>query len=751
MALTASRALLAFLAGLIASGAVPAETPEQLLDRLEARASSLATVHVRTIAVQRSPFPAWDEKRTEFWQERVKDTCRNRIEIEQAAVSNNGKRTVNLRRLEVDQGDQRWIEIKMTGPERTRILKDSPACANPFYAEIREYFAEEKATIMPSEKIDGTTCAVLQFQRGALPVMTTYWIAEQTGTVLRKTVTRPYANEEMHLVEFDTTGPIDESLFRYTPPDGAHVNEVGVMSAMLDRMERTRSSFASIYFETSTIRTSGPPSDEWQRREWLLQDGQKLLFRSERQAFPPEGKPARSHRILTVSDGVHQWREERNGVDVEVVKARASGPDLSIRMLRFQIRSRDAGLLAPREIEGERCSGVEIQVGGQISRYWFSERYGILWRLEHVRGGRTETVDVRTVTRVETNEPADPKLFTYTVPEGVIPYDSIAEYEQLEKLLASSEAVHPDTDTGRHTWRSDAVKRLEASKSVTTRERFSLSLSPDDRWLVFYKISPGEFTPTALVALDLASGIAHEFDLEGLDIETSELSERCWSPDGQYCFADDWNPGRRRGRGHPSFFLDFSGGFPDLIKQPDYGGPEEGEPRTFADFGYGKLGCSDCYDRGDKIIQTRLPKDYLRFNFPDSTRVTLARDGRKIYCQKRLGMAIGLYEYDLSSETDRRIARIVHESLMEETISEMRESPDGRFLAFHGAQQLQLVDLERDKIYRVADGVYHGIHWTSDSGRLFFYSCENPGWCGGESDYLYWVAVEDLREPNPTE
>ena len=272
------------------------QTPEQLVDSLEARSAALVTLHVLARTTQQRLWPpGTTETSLELWQQRQDRTCRNRVELDKAWVSKDGTRTLVESRLEVDQGDIRWID--RTNASGRRILEELPTCTNPFYTEIRERFIVEEATIAPSEELDGTRCAVVRFEHRLYGIMTTYWIAEETGIVLRKkTITGSGADEEMHLALLDTHAPLDEELFLYSAPDDVPRNDVAAITAMLDRMTRTRGTFDSIYFETSTVREGGYPSPDRRSREWIVQDGEKQKYRRETRLVPPEDQAGRSRR-----------------------------------------------------------------------------------------------------------------------------------------------------------------------------------------------------------------------------------------------------------------------------------------------------------------------------------------------------------------------------------------------------------------------------------------------------------------------
>jgi hypothetical protein len=200
------------------------------------------------------------------------------------------------------------------------------------------------------------------------------------------------------------------------------------ISEILDRVVRTRARFASIYFETSLRRVRDRQRPERATREWLAQEGPTLKYRREVRTVDPSGRTNGQINTITVSDGRHRWNESRLDEEIQVTKMPASGADPELVLLRGQIRAADASPLGSREIERHRCSGLEIRHPGSVARYWFSEQYGIQWKRERItNSGGTESAIVRTVTRVETDQPVAPDVFTYTPPEGVEVHASAAE------------------------------------------------------------------------------------------------------------------------------------------------------------------------------------------------------------------------------------------------------------------------------------------------------------------------------------
>ena len=214
----------------------------------------------------------------------------------------------------------------------------------------------------------------------------------------------------------------------YAPPTGAKINDAASIEEVLDRAVRARARFASIYFETSMRRVHDRQRPERATREWLAHEGRILKYRREVRTVDPSGRTNGRINTITVSDGRHRWNESRLGEEIQATKMPGSGADPELALLRAQTRGADATLLGPREIEGHRCSGLEIRHPGSIARYWFSEQYGIQWKRERITSsGGTESAIVRSVTRVETDQPIAPDVFTYTPPEGVEVHDSAVE------------------------------------------------------------------------------------------------------------------------------------------------------------------------------------------------------------------------------------------------------------------------------------------------------------------------------------
>lgn len=287
------------------------------------------------------------------------------------------------------------------------------------------------------------------------------------------------------------------------------------------------------------------------------------------------------------------------------------------------------------------------------------------------------------------------------------------------------------------------LERVDGSSGVDDVDSLYFTISPDDRWILFAK-EEGDRHSVRLVLVDLVTGSKYRFVGGESGFRHLRLREDCWTPDSRFClWHHEGTADMHRYSTPPSFLLDVGGTKPTHTVRPVRGAPIWEGPLP------SRLMCSDCTEPDGEFIVANLPRSY-RYRSPQSEGdARLSRDRRRIFCQEDLGRGVALQEFDVRSRSVRRLKNF--RSLFKTYahyfgtggIQELRESPDGRFLAFRLGVELKVLDLERNKVRTVKRHVFGSLHWTADSSHLFFYA-HAKGNDPKRERYLYSIRTEDL-------
>jgi hypothetical protein len=291
-------------------------------------------------------------------------------------------------------------------------------------------------------------------------------------------------------------------------------------------------------------------------------------------------------------------------------------------------------------------------------------------------------------------------------------------------------------------WNADhAVRRIEETQGFRSDNLFHFTISPDDRWLVFFRRTTPEEAATRhwslgnLRVLDLRSGSLHSFTLaEGEAPESLEHGDASWSPDSSHCLLPP--PTSFTWDGENGILIDVHDPAKISVVSTAVGhGPQRGVDVKGTPYStLEQYRCSDCsrHLNDVELMKKRVEEKYLDFEPAPIYANAYAKqivsfDGKKIYFQKGARTdEVALIELDIASGQERELASYKGDCAQ---IDRMRPSPDGKKLAFQFTTGCNFVSKPTVCVMDVATGVYQTIgkasggtmHWTSDSRRLFFY------------------------------
>jgi hypothetical protein len=299
------------------------------------------------------------------------------------------------------------------------------------------------------------------------------------------------------------------------------------------------------------------------------------------------------------------------------------------------------------------------------------------------------------------------------------------------------------------------VVPLVATQGLTTFGFFHYTLSPDDRWLVYFEREPRQGGyDVELRVLDLITQTEHALPAPPGGHEPY-WDDDCWSHDGRVCVMP---PVPRAGpRRAPQMYIEIVEGRPRLVDQTRVS-PFELSTGTPADqaLGYRQIDragftCSDCIDRQteERLLRTHVDAQFLEFQNRRPVGSAVSRDGTRIFYQKGYRTRRStLFVLDPRSGRERELISFPGAAGDCVAVSEITPSPDLRRLAFlltnscgAGRAALYLLDLEDGSSTPIADIIYGPMHWNSTSERLYFHRCQKVGGCGA-SDGLCYIEVK---------
>jgi len=322
-------------------------------------------------------------------------------------------------------------------------------------------------------------------------------------------------------------------------------------------------------------------------------------------------------------------------------------------------------------------------------------------------------------------------------------------------LLASDGcAVVPTDERG--------VERIESTSGIGTTDLFSFTISPDDRWIIFFRRVDVEEKDRHhnfgnLRILDLTTGAIHSETIgENSLPRIIRGGDSSWAPDSSHCLLP---PPQTRLRQQVDSGVLINVREPAAIKvtrvQVKHGEVAEVIAPDDEYRAPGYYTCSDCFPNTDNVelIKKHVDERYLHFHGTNSltpnkgAAQVVSPDGKKIYYQKgperpqEQRDSATLYELDIASGQERELATHRDDCAF---LDEMRPSPDGRYLAYYagitcgfvGKPVIHILDLRTGKNRAVTRSDGGPMHWTRASDRLFFY----------RQDHLNFIKI---KEPEP--
>ncbi len=286
---------------------------------------------------------------------------------------------------------------------------------------------------------------------------------------------------------------------------------------------------------------------------------------------------------------------------------------------------------------------------------------------------------------------------------------------------------------------------LPQTNDVRLLSNFPFTVSPDNKWMLFYQQVPVEelmsvHDDARLRVLDLGTGNLYRFEMPDRTgpIESSWVSTARWTADGDYyvgakfaiVIGEDPKPDIVMNIHHER----------DAIQIGDRVIPHKDIAQ-----------CSDCYKgtTDSKAIQAVIGAEAM--THISNYEQIVSRDRGKVYYQKgRQSNTVHIHERDRDTGEDRRLAS--HSGRCASAMY-LRLSPNGRYLAYQigtGCQwvnpsRLYIVDVQEKTLWRVGadvfQDVFYKMHWTSDSKRLYY--------AGRDSNRVNYIAYVDLPATKP--
>ncbi|MCG3138864.1 MAG: hypothetical protein HJJLKODD_02733 [Phycisphaerae bacterium] len=202
-----------------------AETPEELLNRMEAKFKDFKTISLTSRMSLQSPF-AQIEAVTQSKMWRDGETVRTRSERDINRTDPNGQAR-QISSLVVNDGQFQWTEDKEG--EQVNVTKRPAPPQQPLdYSQLREKLKTGQVTLKDPEEIKGEPCAVLELVVTApQPETVKYWFSEKNGMMVKFVSQGAMSSTttlEVEGIKFDEA--LDAALFTYTPPAGVDVKDL---------------------------------------------------------------------------------------------------------------------------------------------------------------------------------------------------------------------------------------------------------------------------------------------------------------------------------------------------------------------------------------------------------------------------------------------------------------------------------------------------------------------------------------------
>lgn len=298
-------------------------------------------------------------------------------------------------------------------------------------------------------------------------------------------------------------------------------------------------------------------------------------------------------------------------------------------------------------------------------------------------------------------------------------------------------------------FQSGHERRLSLTQGIEPSSAFNFTISPNDRWLVYFQgVTPEEVGTRHnrfgnLRVLDLRSG-----QVLALLIPNNAAPDRLvqaeapWTIDNSSCILPP--PSTFPFEPQLAICIDFSdaaniSASPARVTHGDKAGVEGKRELAIKPQ---DMTCSDCSPHLNdvKLLKKHVDSKHLTFgdlswNLNGNASQVVSFDGTKIFYQEGRGTSeTTLVELDIASGVVRALTSHKGDCA---TIDRLRPSPDGRMLAYQlttgcdfvGPSPVFVLDLETRDRRQVGTSSGGTMHWTSTSDRLFYY----------RSKYLYVV------------
>jgi outer membrane lipoprotein-sorting protein len=226
-------ALIASFAFLIASQSLAgAETPEEFLDKYEAKTRKLKSYEIVSETESGSSYSTSTSTvttATKRTPEGVKFATVTELTTTTQFVPGAQQSSLKV----ISDGKIVWTEAVAGG--QTTVTKAKAPPEPTGYETVRESLKKgARASILPPQTIDGEECGVLQVivGDGNSAFHYTYWVSDKTGLLVKlEGKSNAYGTVSTTVKSLKVDEPVDDSHFVYTPPANAQVFDSTATSA----------------------------------------------------------------------------------------------------------------------------------------------------------------------------------------------------------------------------------------------------------------------------------------------------------------------------------------------------------------------------------------------------------------------------------------------------------------------------------------------------------------------------------------
>jgi len=205
-----------------------AETPEELIARLEAKEAEVKNWEFKATMTMKSPYMSMDQTMTQVGERIDEKRTKSRIESNGTMTMMGQPEPQKSSTTMVSDGEYTWAEMNAMGQQQ--VTKQKADASDSPVAALKAMVASTPSVVKESEDVNGEKCAVLQMTQGEgdQATVTTQWFSEKTGMMLKMEQTGgPMGgNVTMIVTEYKVNEGVDSSKFSYTPPAGVEVMDM---------------------------------------------------------------------------------------------------------------------------------------------------------------------------------------------------------------------------------------------------------------------------------------------------------------------------------------------------------------------------------------------------------------------------------------------------------------------------------------------------------------------------------------------